>query len=406
MLWRGKGYKAAVIKRIVWLIKQFSPPGFLYNAPAKSVSFTHWIANSINKGSITSVFASEHRQEVPPEIYNYRVTGRFSRYYNRETPAAFVAEIRNGRVYGQYTNFILLPPGIIAEDLSRQFGAYGGIKASDSDLLTQTLHLPPPQLLKRRVAVISTSGADNFHHWLYDCLPRLYLLEVSGKLKTVDWFLIAFSGQLFQTESLRLFGIDSTKIINPLKTGSIHYEAEQLVVPSLPSTLGTVSPWVISFLEKLFNPENKKDSRFSRIYISRKKVTTRKIVNNDDFLLLLSKFGIVEVYPEDFSVSEFASILANTTFIISVHGSGLSNLCFVSPHTVVIDILAPYHQDSYYWMISNIKRAKYIGFFAEGEHPSDQEDLVRNKRDDDLVVNIDEMKNLLQRELKEVNYPV
>ena len=106
-----------------------------------------------------------------------------------------------------------------------------------------------------------------------------------------------------------------------------------------------------------------------------------------------------EIFPEDYEVTTFASMIASSDFIISVHGSGLANLCFISEGTKVVDILAPYHQDGYYWQITNICKGKYIGFFAEGEHPDDDLDLVRTSIDNNLIINIKSFDELLQNEI-------
>ncbi|HUR10513.1 MAG TPA: glycosyltransferase family 61 protein [Flavitalea sp.] len=400
MKWRGRGYKSEIIKTGIGFVKNVFPPGILYNAPRTAIPVTKWLQQSADKGFITSVFESEYRKETLPEIVNHPLTSRFVRYAARTVPPAFVANISEGCVYGKYTEAIVPAPGLLAADLSRQFGAYGGVPASENALIQTTLKLPKPKRLKGKVAVISTSGADNFHHWLYDCLPRIYLLKKSGMLDSIDHFLIAGRETPFRMESIQRMAIDTRKIINPHDDGNLHYQAQTLVVPSLPSELGTVSPWVVNFLNELFNASNEKNTQFPRIYISRRNAGSRKITNNDEFLSLLHEFNIIEIFPEDYPVAEFAKIVAGARFIISIHGSGLSNLCFASVRSVVVDILAPYHQDSYYWLISNIRGARYIGFFSEGTHPSDEEDLVKKKRDDDLLIDINEMRMLLSRELK------
>ena len=399
MKWRGKGYKAGLTRAAVGFIKKNIPYGIVYNAPRVAESVANWLLKNRDKGFITPVYALEHRVEKPPEIYNHTVTTRFSKYYSRTIPPAFVAEIRGGSVYGEYTNAILPERRVLASDLSRQFGAYGGVHPENHKVLNATLKLPRPHYLKGRVAVITTSGADNFHHWLYDCLPRIHQLKHSGKFETIDYFLIAHSGLPFQLQSLFLTGIDLSKIINPKKGGIPFYQAETLVVPSLPSPLGTVSPWVVDFLDNLFSRGAEKNPAYTRIYISRRNAPSRKIINNEAFLSLLKRYGIVEIFPEDYEVSAFAAIVANAHFIISIHGSGLSNLCFASAGCVVVDILAPWHQDSYYWMISNIRNARYIGFFSEGIHPADDLDLVQFKVDQDITVNTGDLEKLLSREL-------
>lgn len=400
MRFRGRGYKAAFIRSLVRIVKTIFPPGYFYNSPRAVSSCREWLQKFPGKGSVFLIHNSNSHTETPPEIFNYQVSARFTRYYKRTIPPTYVAEISNGAVYGWQTNTILLSRDIIAEDLTRQFGAYGGLPASASTLIRGQLKLPQPKVIQGRVAVISTSGADNFHHWLYDCLPRVHLLKASGKFESIDKFLISMSGHPFQQESLALVGIDPSRIINPLVENQIHYQAETLVVPSLPSVLGTVSPWVVNFLQLTFNTVTPRQSGMRRIYISRKNAVTRKIINNEAFLSLIATFGITEIFPEDYCLEEFSGIMSNADFIISIHGSGLSNLCFASSGAVVVDILAPYHQDGYYWMIANIRRLRYIGFFANGVHPHDEEDLVKNKRDDDIHVDVAKLHALLLRELK------
>ena len=91
-----------------------------------------------------------------------------------------------------------------------------------------------------------------------------------------------------------------------------------------------------------------------------------------------------------------AQIVSRCETIISIHGSGLSNICFMNPKTTVVDILAPYHQDGYYWQIANICGAKYIGFFAEGAHPNDDIDLVRVNIDNDLLIDMAKLEIMIK----------
>jgi capsular polysaccharide biosynthesis protein len=401
MFLRGLGIKAGLKKVVATTIKSFVPAGKMYNAPGKLTTSAEWLSKKgTSAGKIVQVYKEEVRQEPDPWIFNYAVTGRFKKYSERLIPAAYVVELNNGMVYGRESNFIITPDHTLLADLSREFGQYGGKPMHRSSIINQQLQLPEYSFLKGRVAVLSTCGSNNFHHWNYDIIPRVHLLKQAGIFSTIDYFIISWSGAPFQKESLKLLGIPEERIINPVKSGSNFYKAEVLIVPSLPSPLGTVSPWVTSFLRNLYNPENKKKETYSRVYLSRKHVTTRKIINNEAFINLLNEYGIKEIFPEDYTVSELARLLAGVNFIISVHGSGLSNLSFISDKTTVVDILAPYHQDGYYWMICNIRNSKYIGFFGEGSHPDDKLDLVKKKIDVDIYLDLNKMQNLFFNELR------
>jgi len=395
---RNKGYKSKLKNAIGGIIKKYVKPGIIYNAPRKAIGIATWRELTNRNAEIIKISESQKRKEELPEIYNYPISGRFRKYETRVIPESTVTRIDGASVYGIYTNIVLLDPHYVALDFSRQFGAYGGATISESKLIKYSLWLPRPKFLKGRIAVITTEGADNFHHWMYDSMPRIFLLMKSGIFDTIDFFLISHKGQPFQKELLHKLGVADEKIINPQKENAVLYAAETLFIPSLPSELGTVSPWVVSFLDGLFN-KDRVASPLKRVFLSRKNVGTRHISNDTEVRLLFKAFGITEVFPEDYSVTEFSSIIAGATFIISVHGSGLSNICFASPGTVIVDLLAPYHQDCYYWLISNLRQSRYIGFFSEGQHPDDNFDLVKNKIDNDLYINVEQLKSLLDREL-------
>jgi capsular polysaccharide biosynthesis protein len=398
---RGRGIKSGIKKAMVGFIKTLFPPGSIYNAPAKAITSKEWLAKYDSKktGRIIPVYQPANRRETPPVIENHPVSQRFIKYYNREIPEAYVLELPGGLVYGVDTNFIIAPSYHLLADVSREFGRYGGKSMQDCSLIQQKLKLPEPHTLSGNVAVITTCGVNNFHHWHYDAIPRIHLLKKAGLYEQMDHFIIAHSDLPFQKESLNLLGIPADRISNPRKIGSKLFSADKLYVPSLPSRLGTVSPWVIDVLRNLYNPKSEKNPAYRRIYLSRKNVSTRKIINNEAFNSLLKEFDIIEIFPEDFSVAQLAKILEATEFVISIHGSGLSNLCFIGENITVVDILAPYHQDGYYWMMSNIRNSKYIGFFAEGPHPPDDLDLVKNKIDDDLQLDIGKLRQLLTEEI-------
>lgn len=63
------------------------------------------------------------------------------------------------------------------------------------------------------------------------------------------------------------------------------------------------------------------------IYISRQDAAVRKITNDEEISLLLkNKYGIETVIPGKLSLKDQAELFHNSTFIISPHGAGLTNL--------------------------------------------------------------------------------
>jgi capsular polysaccharide biosynthesis protein len=335
------------------------------------------------------------RNEEPPTIIGHSISSRFTKYYNRSTAPLYVLRLKDGKVYGKDTNIIISATQKVIADVSREFGAEGGRRVSDFEIIKTCILFRRARNMSGTAAVISTCGSDNFHHWSYDILPRFEILRRVGVLDKIDYFLINLKGMAFQLEGLKLLGIDMSKVINTADKGNTLLKFDTLYVPSFSQQLSTISPFTVDFLRSVFFRPGDFEGKvvgYKRIFLSRKRVASRRIVNEAEVMELFFSNEFVEIHPEDYSVSEMAFIVAKASAIASVHGSGLSNLAFISEGTKVLDILAPYHQDPYYWMICNLRKSKYVGLFAEGMHPPDNADLVKRKVDLDLQIDLEKLK--------------
>jgi hypothetical protein len=390
--------KQRIIRLSVRAIRTFGLSRLLLDTPRGIISVKEWVdgPQKPEGAEFIPVLPSEAIDETPPVVIDIPVSSRFARHYRRKSNEGFVAIIPGGRIWGEYTNIIITPDNKLLGDVSREFGAEGGRKARDFSIFHNRLRMPPVKKLSGKTAVISTSGSNNFHHWNYDVMPRLQLLRTAGLLDSVDHLLMNYRALPFQREGLRLLGIDDQKIFNSRDIDPFYLEAEVLYVPSLPEQLGTISPWVLNFLRETFLTSGLPDADMpKKLFISRRNAPSRKLINEKEVMDEIRRRGYVEFTPEDYSMQETAAYFAAARSIVSVHGSGLSNLAFVSENAKVLDIMAPYHQDPYYWMICNRRKALYVALFSEGEHPPDDFDLVKRKVDDDLLIDIHKLNNAL-----------
>ena len=368
------------------------------DTPVGFLPVREWIkANAGMPGTeFISLIPSIALVDEPPLVIDHPVSGRFTRHYNRNTNEAFVAAIPGGRIFGEYTNILLTPDNYLLSDVSREFGAEGGRRPADFSVFHQRMRMPPKKKIAGKAAVISTCGSNNFHHWNFDILPRLWLLKKAGLLEQMDHLVIHYRELPFQLAGLDLLGIDRRRIINSRDEGSFYLEPDILYIPSLPEDLGTISPWVADFLRDTFLPGEPPPAGMpDKLFISRRNAPSRRIVNEQEVMKEILARGYVEFIPEDHTMQETAGYFAAAGSLVSVHGSGFSNLPFVSPGARVLDIMAPYHQDPYYWMICNCRKARYVALFSEGAHPPDDFDLVKHKVDDDLVINMEKLKKAL-----------
>lgn len=384
-----------LIRLLLLFLKITGINEYILNIPVRYLTVQDWLEKRKDLRDARFVMIEKGKKivEIAPTIVGHDVSLRFAKYFNRTTKDIFVAVVPKGRVLGEECNIIITPDNVVLSDVSREFGAEGGKRIEDFSVLSSRLRVPPLKKLKGNVAVISTCGSSNFHHWNFDVLPRVEMLKYASLFDTVDFFLINYQGLPFQREGLRKLQLDESKIINSANCKNFHIQAELLFIPSLTEDLGTINPWVIEFLRRTFLNERKMVGIIgkSKFYISRRSASSRKFINNEEVMNLIYKSGFVELIPEDYTIEQVASFFANASSVISIHGSGLSNLPFINENTGVLDIMASFHQDPYYWMICNQRKSKYVGLFSEGIHPPDNLDLVKNKRDDDLYIDCEKL---------------
>lgn len=74
-----------------------------------------------------------------------------------------------------------------------------------------------------------------------------------------------------------------------------------------------------------------------RIYISRKKANRKKIENEDSVEDILMKYNFKIINNEDYSFLEQVAIYSNAKFLVSMHGSGLTNMLFMNQDSSILE---------------------------------------------------------------------
>ena len=381
---------------LIRTVNRFGISSKYIGTPKSVVSTAEW--TSAHRGGagvfFEEIYPGKEREERFPVTMDESVHRIYSNEYRRTQPRAFVAGIGQGRVWGR-NGAVITPDDALIGEISREFGQYGGVLDEGHSIFKQ-VKLSRVRKISGKVAVVAAAGSQNYHHWLYDTLPRLGLLQKAGLIRDIDHFIIGYSGLKFQKDSLEVLGIPVEKIIPSNDHWSFHIQAEELIVTSLPARLGTISEWTVEFLRNSFLADGKVSSG-PRLYLSRRKAPSRNLVNEAEVLGILEKLDFRPFYAEDHSIRETARAFASADAIAGVHGSGFANVAFCSPGTRVVDILAPKHLDPYYWILSNLTGAVYGYIFGEGERLPEETDLVRNKIDEDIHVNTIQFENLLKK---------
>lgn len=197
----------------------------------------------------------------------------------------------------------------------------------------------------------------NIFHWFIDCLPRLYALtridESNIKLiynKDID---------KKQLEILKFFLDDRFKLI-PIDSKEV-WLVERYIFPSFATNRcsGYLPKEYLDFIkERIINGYQIKTTvKKKRIYVSRKKVSKRKLLNEEEFYQVLKKYNFERIFPEALTFKEQVQTFNSAEVIISVHGAGLTSIIF-SENLKVLELYPPNFIRTHYFMLS-----KALGFF-------------------------------------------
>jgi len=239
------------------------------------------------------------------------------------------------------------------------------------------------------IAVIASSGAENYYHWVYQILPRIKILQES-KLTFNKLYFYNLS-KSYQHEMLNMLNISYDDVLVG-KPGEM-IMAEQILVPSIPvwPIKGKMlSSWVVDFLHDSFINQNNESEFPSKIFISRKFAKLRHIINEDKVTELLQLYGYTIVFLEKLSVSDQITMFSKANVVMGVHGSGLTNFVFCKPGTHVIEF-DPY--DGHRGPFQGIARSMNLEYrsIETKKGAMTQEELNR----DSIFVDIEDLESVL-----------
>ena len=220
----------------------------------------------------------------------------------------------------------------------------------------------PKMIEEKRVISLVSGWQDMFYHWMYEVLPRLALIkDFEGKIY-ID------QGRRFQRESLALFGVDPMRIIDAAHIEGVR--AKELIVPAVPPM---PTKWVCDFLRDNIQV---KTNEHRRLYLSRSDAEKRRILNEDELLPILEKYGFEVATTSNLPFAEQVKLFASAEIVVGPHGAGFSHLTFCKPKTPVLEIFAPAYTHRCYWQVAAAAGLSYHYMFGESEESGDPDFTV------------------------------
>ena len=266
-------------------------------------------------------------------------------------------------------------------------------------------------------------SAENYYHWIIESLPRILLVQEKYPQCI---FIIPEPAPEFIRTTISLLGI--TKLVRlPVHPGSalkalklvlpelVYYYEEEEYTRLLQEQKRIKTNKSRLSIELSNSPENHNEELITivrskllshynnnpvtpkrKIFASRSRQKTRRLINEEEISPLLNKYGFELVYFEGMTFNEQVNLMRETAVFLGVHGANMVNILFMQSGTKVIEMMnQDYMNEAYYFLSSTIKLPYYSVPCTMADPAIILADDPVKLNDADLVVNITELEEVL-----------
>ncbi|UOR03942.1 glycosyltransferase family 61 protein [Hymenobacter aerilatus] len=205
-------------------------------------------------------------------------------------------------------------------------GAYG---------LRQWVGNPVVRLSGRFGLVHDYWSVNNYYHWLADALPRLLLLRETSPNCAL---LLPAAAPEYLLTTARALGFSRFQFVEKLAFA----RGMDLVMPGHTAPVGRQDQALLlevrrRLLAALAPQPPVAASR--RVYASRSRQKTRRLLNEEELLPLLLANGFEVVYFEEYTLEQQIQLMQATSIFVGLHGANMTNLLFLPEHAQVVELM-------------------------------------------------------------------
>ena len=202
------------------------------------------------------------------------------------------------------------------------------------------------------------SSFDNYYHLLIDHLSRFDLLN-HEYFAQFDEIKLLCPGGLRSTEQYFVAKLlpCNVKIVS-LEKGVLYRPEKYLFNSFLTQRASAYIPGpFIDRIQERTRPSGV-TNRDKRIYVSRADARHRKVLNEDDLVSRLQKYGFEVYCLSNLSLHQQIDLFHSAEIVVAPHGAGLSNLLF-SEKARVLELHPPPTVATHFYMLSKRKGHQY-----------------------------------------------
>ena len=190
--------------------------------------------------------------------------------------------------------------------------------------------------IDREALWITDYWSTAYFHWLTDVLTRLFVVRESAR----D-LLLVLPGK-YETSGVVKSTLKAFNVMNVDFIGADEVvECRNLVMPSHTAPSGHFKDEAIRGVREVLLSaygDIRGSGSQEKIYISRGRAGKRRIVNEDEVMSLVRRFGFETIYAEELSFEEQVRVCSRARYIVSNHGAGLTNILFMREGNSVLEL--------------------------------------------------------------------
>jgi hypothetical protein len=267
----------------------------------------------------------------------------------------YVADITNARIFSN-SSIILTADGTALCDIANhpKFGTYVSfvydkvVVAKQSNKVLLNFNHYKTREIDAGICLSGLASAA-FGHWLPEFLSKLQFLKKHPDFASLPIIVDEDMPQSHFDHLRRL--VENPLILLPANESFL---CKRLLVAPSPSfspvelypndipvhEISGISPRALRFIQNNGHYDTKKPQN-RRIFLARKNMKWRRLLNEDDIAEYLSKLGFEKIFIEEMTVSEQIELFQQARWIVAPHGSSLLNLIFANTNVKVLVLCAP-----------------------------------------------------------------
>ena len=215
-------------------------------------------------------------------------------------------------------------------------------------------------------------SGNNYFHFIFDIVPKIYLLSKSLPLDSIDYFYVP-EIKKWQKKIYSFFNIDESRLIDSKEFR--HVEADLIYAVSHPwyfkgdihTETKNIPKWIVDHNRNKFLPFMKKFSNNKKIFLDRSSSNYKhcQIENNEEIINLLLKKGFKSYKVEELDIEEQIYLFNEASIIVGAHGAAFTNVIFCKPRTKIIELIPISHPSKKCERLSKILNLNYFKIKTE-----------------------------------------